>query len=45
MKRLLDRISACVPAMQPDFLAGLALSERDREVWDLAEELPRFDAR
>ncbi len=40
---LLDRISACVPATQPDFLAGLALSERDREVWDLAEELPRFE--
>jgi MoxR-like ATPase len=40
---LLDRVSACVPAIQPDFLAGLALSERDREVWDLAEELPRFE--
>ena len=39
---LLDRISACVPAAQPDFLAGLALSERDREVRDLAEDLPRF---
>jgi MoxR-like ATPase len=39
---LLDRISACVPAAQPNFLAGLALSERVREVRDLAEELPRF---
>jgi MoxR-like ATPase len=39
---LLDRISACVPASQPDFLAGLALSERSREVSVLAEELPRF---
>ena len=39
---LLDRISACVPAAQPDFLAGLALSERDLEVRDLAEDLPRF---
>jgi MoxR-like ATPase len=39
---LLDRISACVPAAQPDFLAGLALSERDREVRDLAEDLPHF---
>ncbi len=39
---LLDRISICVPALQPDFLAGIALSERDREVRHLAEELPRF---
>lgn len=39
---LLDRISACVPATQPDFLASLALSEREREVEDLAKELPRF---
>ncbi len=39
---LLDRISACVPAAQPDFLAGLSLSERDREVWELAKDLPRF---
>ncbi|HPW72926.1 MAG: ATPase [Methanothrix sp.] len=39
---LLDRISACVPAFQPDFLAGLALSEREREVWELAGELPGF---
>jgi MoxR-like ATPase len=39
---LLDRISACVPAAQPDFLAGLALSERDLEVRDLAEDLPHF---
>jgi len=37
---LLDRISVCVPAMQPDFLAGLALSQRSREVWELAESLP-----
>jgi MoxR-like ATPase len=39
---LLDRISACVPAYQPDFLAGLLLSEREREVRDLAGMLPRF---
>lgn len=39
---LLDRISACVPATQPDFLAGLALSERDREISELATDLPRF---
>ena len=39
---LLDRISACVPAVQPDFLASLALSERGREVDDLAKDLPRF---
>ena len=39
---LLDRISACVPAFQPDFLAGLALCEREKEIWELAEELPQF---
>jgi len=39
---LLDRISACVPATQPDFLAGLLLAEREREVRELARELPRF---
>ena len=39
---LLDRISACVPAAQPDFLAGLLLSEREREVSDLASMLPRL---
>lgn len=39
---LLDRISACVPAYQPDFLAGLLLSEREGEVRDLAGMLPRF---
>jgi len=39
---LLDRISACVPATQPDFLAGLLLSEREREVRDLASMLPRL---
>lgn len=39
---LLDRISACVPASQPDFLAGILLSEREREVRDLAEMLPKF---
>jgi hypothetical protein len=39
---LLDRISATVPAAQPDFLSGLMLSEREREVRDLAAELPRF---
>lgn len=41
---LLDRISACVPATQPDFLAGLLLAERERDVRELAEELPRFTA-
>jgi MoxR-like ATPase len=39
---LLDRISACVPATQPNFLASLSLSERDRDVWELAKDLPRF---
>ncbi len=39
---LLDRISACVPAAQPNFLAGLLLSEREQEVRDLASMLPRF---
>lgn len=39
---LLDRISACVPAAQPNFLAGLLLSEREREVRDLAGMLPSF---
>ena len=39
---LLDRISACVPAAQPDFLAGLLLSEREQEVRDLASMLPRL---
>ncbi len=39
---LLDRISVCVPAMQPDFLAGLELSERTRQIADLASGLPRF---
>ena len=39
---LLDRISACVPAVQPDFLGDIALLTREREVRDLAEELPRF---
>jgi MoxR-like ATPase len=39
---LLDRISACAPAAQPDFLASLSLSERVKEVWELAEKLPRF---
>ncbi|HNX09526.1 MAG TPA: AAA family ATPase [Methanothrix sp.] len=41
---LLDRISACVPAVQPDFLAGLLLSERERDIRDLAGQLPRFTA-
>ncbi|MFB3764172.1 MAG: ATPase [Methanotrichaceae archaeon] len=40
---LLDRISACVPAVQPDFLGDIALTERDREVRVLAEELPRLN--
>ncbi len=39
---LLDRISACAPAVQPDFLGDLALLTRERAVRDLAEELPRF---
>ncbi len=39
---LLDRISVCVPAQQPDFLAGLALAERERSVHELAKSLPRF---
>ena len=39
---LLDRISACVPAVQPDFLAGLLLTERERDIRDLAGLLPRF---
>jgi MoxR-like ATPase len=41
---LLDRISACVPALQPDMLGGLELSKRDKDVRDLAEGLPRFCA-
>lgn len=41
---LLDRISACVPAAQPDFLAGLLLSEREKDVRDLAKMLPRLTA-
>lgn len=41
---LLDRISACVPALQPDFLGSLALSERERDIRDLADGLPRFSA-
>ncbi len=39
---LLDRVSVCVPAVQPNFLGGLALSEREREVHELAKALPRF---
>ncbi|HOT07426.1 MAG: hypothetical protein A4E45_00332 [Methanosaeta sp. PtaB.Bin039] len=39
---LMDRISACVPAVQPDFLSGLTLSKREEEVGELAEHLPRF---
>ena len=39
---LLDRISVCVPAQQPDFLAGLALAEREKSVRELARSLPRF---
>jgi MoxR-like ATPase len=42
---LLDRISACVPALQPDFLGSLILTERDQEVRDLAVNLPRFTLR
>lgn len=37
---LLDRISACVPATQPDFLGSLSLSERSREIRQLADDLP-----
>jgi len=37
---LLDRISASVPATQPDLLSGLALAEREGEIADLAGELP-----
>jgi MoxR-like ATPase len=40
---LLDRISACVPATQPDFLGGFALAERESEIWTLAEQLPKFE--
>ncbi len=39
---LLDRISACVPASQPDFLGSLALAERERDIRDLSDELPKF---
>ncbi|HWQ21079.1 MAG TPA: AAA family ATPase [Methanotrichaceae archaeon] len=39
---LLDRISACVPATQPDFIGSLSLGERERPVYELADELPRF---
>ncbi len=39
---LLDRISASVPATQPDLINGLALAEREREIADLAGELPRL---
>lgn len=39
---LLDRISACVPAIQPDSLSSLLLSERTQEVRKLAESLPRL---
>ncbi|MHC1686840.1 MAG: AAA family ATPase [Methanothrix sp.] len=39
---LLDRISVCVPAQQPDFLAGLALAEREKSIRELARSLPRF---
>jgi len=41
---LLDRISISVPATQPDFLASLALAEREKEVCELAESLPRLCA-
>lgn len=37
-----DRIFACVPAAQPDFLAGLLLSEREKEDSDLASILSSF---
>jgi len=39
---LLDRISVSVPATQPDFLASLALAKRERDVWELADLLPRL---
>jgi len=41
---LMDRISACIPAVQPDLLAGLNLAERTEEIRDLAEQLPKFSA-
>ncbi len=41
---LLDRISACVPAMQPDFLGSLTLSEREQDASDLADDLPRLSS-
>jgi MoxR-like ATPase len=41
---LLDRISVCVPATQPDFLGSLSLADREREIWQLAEELPSFSS-
>ncbi|KQC15303.1 MAG: AAA family ATPase [Methanothrix sp.] len=42
---LLDRISISVPATQPDFLASLALAEREKEVYELAESLPRLSSK
>jgi MoxR-like ATPase len=44
VEALLDRISISIPAAQPDFLAGLALAEREREVSELAEALPKLTA-
>jgi MoxR-like ATPase len=40
---LLDRVSACAPALQPDLMGSLSLAERERPVYELAEELPRFE--
>lgn len=41
---LMDRISACVPAAQPDLTSGLALARRTREIRDLAGDLPHITA-
>ncbi|MHC1630833.1 MAG: AAA family ATPase [Methanotrichaceae archaeon] len=41
---LLDRISISVPAIQPDFLASLSLASRDKEIWELADSLPKFSS-
>jgi len=40
---LLDRISVSVPATQPDFLSSLALRDREKEAWELADSLPKFE--
>jgi MoxR-like ATPase len=40
---LMDRISACVPAIQPDLISSLSLAGRDKEVRELAENMPRLN--